>query len=254
MADITGKRIIITGAARGIGRATAVELAKLGACVGLSDLDESDLLDAVAECESVSDPFKQQHMAYTLDVSSFDGCDRFATAFVDKYKSIDHVFNCAGINPTKTGIESTTKEYWQKLIDVNLSGTFAMTRACVPHMKEGSSIVNMASTCGIYPTAELSAYCATKHAVVGFSKCLALELGPKGIRVNIVAPGTINTPSNVSVRAGAAEMESMSSTIALRRFGTASEVAKVVVFLFSSDSQYMNGSVVEINGGIGVAG
>ncbi|KAF4991920.1 hypothetical protein FDECE_13862 [Fusarium decemcellulare] len=124
MATFSGKNILITGAAGGIGRATAVELAKLGACVGLSDINEKDLVSALAECESVSASPDQQHMYYTLDVGDFDNCNRCVVAFVDKYKSIDHVFNCAGINPTKLTIDTISDEYWRKLIDVYGLGTW----------------------------------------------------------------------------------------------------------------------------------
>ena len=93
-------------------------------------------------------------------------------------------------------------------------------------------------------------YCATKYGVIGFSKCIALELGPKGIRTNVVAPGFIDTPTNNSVVAGPKAMEEAARSVAMRRMGTPEEVAEVVIFLFTEESRYMNGSVVEINGGL----
>lgn len=110
--------------------------------------------------------------------------------------------------------------------------------------------MNVASIAGLRPTAGMAVYCASKYGVIGFSKCMALELGPKGIRTNIVAPGSIDTPTNAGVVAGKAAIEAMEKQVACGRMGTPDEVADLVVFLFGDESRYMNGSVVEINGGL----
>lgn len=125
-----------------------------------------------------------------------------------------------------------------------------MTRACIPHLVSGSSFVNVSSISGIRPTAGFAIYCATKFGVIGFSKCIALELGSKGIRTNIVAPGYINTPSNASVVAGPEAVERDRQRISLGRVGSADEIADVVIFLMSEEARYMNGSVVEVTGGV----
>lgn len=138
------------------------------------------------------------------------------------------------------------------MVDTNLKSIFTMTRACTPHMQVGSSFVNVSSVCGLNPTKGLGVYCATKYAVIGFSKCIALETGRRGIRVNVICPGAIETPTNNSVREGAAKIQSTVESVGLARLGSPEEIADVVAFLFSDKSRYMNGSVVEIHGGMGM--
>lgn len=135
-------------------------------------------------------------------------------------------------------------------MNVNLKGMFNVTRAVIPHLKEGASFVNVASIAGLGGTAGFAVYCASKYGVIGFSKCIALELGSKGIRCNIIAPGYIDTPTNASVVAGKESVERSAKGVSMGRLGTPEEVADVVAFLFSEESRYMNGSVVEITGGI----
>lgn len=274
MAPFTDHVVVICGAGSGIGRATSIRLASAGANLALSDIDSEGLKttlelcqDAAADSASVSaspdnNPHseqqrqqqKQNHMTEIVDVRSTKSVDTFVASVVHRYNGrIDHVFNCAGINPTNLPTEDITDEYWSKLMDTNLKGTFAMTRAYIPHMRRGGSFVNVSSVCGLYPTAGFAVYCATKYGVIGFSKCMALELGEKGIRVNVVAPGIVETPTNVAFRAGPERVQELARDIGLKRTGTPDEVADVVVFLFSDGSRFMNGSVVEVDGGVGIA-
>lgn len=149
------------------------------------------------------------------------------------------MFNCAGVNPTRIPLEETTDEYFDKLMNTNMKGMYLITRACIPHLKSGASFVNVGSISGISPNAYTSIYNATKYAVVGFSKSMALELGPKGIRVNIVAPGYVNTPTNSSVVQGPQVMEESAKNNSLGRFAEPAEIADVVAFLFSEEAKYM---------------
>lgn len=160
------------------------------------------------------------------------------------------VFNCAGINPTSIPLEDTPDEYWDKLVNVNLKGVFNVTRAAIPHLKSGASFVNVSSISGIRGSAMQAVYCTTKFGLIGFSKSMALELGPKGIRVNCVAPGYIDTPTNAGIVKGGEAVERMRYGNALERLGTPEEVADVVAFLFGEGARYVNGSVVEIDGAI----
>lgn len=114
----------------------------------------------------------------------------------------------------------------------------------------GGSYVNVSSICGLHPVANQAIYCATKYGVIGFSKSMALELGPKGIRTNVVAPGYIDTPTNAGVVKGPEYVKRMEQGNSLGRLGTPEEVADVVAFLMSGEARYMNGSVVEIDGGL----
>jgi NAD(P)-dependent dehydrogenase (short-subunit alcohol dehydrogenase family) len=240
-----GKVVIITGAASGIGRATAIKLASLSASLALTDLNAASLEETSARCDG------SKTFTRTFDVASTEHSTQFITDAFHHFGRIDHVFNCAGVNPTSYALEDVSDEYWDKLVNTNLKGVFNVTRAAIPVLKSGASFVNVSSISGLHPTAGHAVYCATKYGVIGFSKCMALELGPKGIRVNVVAPGYINTPTNASVVAGPDAMERSSKGVAMGRMGSAEEVADVVAFLFSDESRYMNGSVVEVNGGIG---
>jgi NAD(P)-dependent dehydrogenase (short-subunit alcohol dehydrogenase family) len=184
------KIILLTGAGSGIGRATAIKLSSLGGTCALQDVNPSSLTETQTLCSTSS---KQEHLTAAFDVSSTDSVNRFVEEVMANYGKIDHVFNCAGINPTTLKTEEISDEYWNKIINVNLKGMFNVTRAVIPHLKSGASFVNVASVAGLGPTPGFAVYCASKYGVVGFSKCIALELGSKGIRCNIVAPGSIGS-------------------------------------------------------------
>lgn len=251
--DFTDKVILITGAGSGIGRATAIKAASWNATVVLSDINAAGLEKTRYECELASPPSAARNFLRVVDVSLSESCSSFIKSVIETYERIDHVFNCAGINPTPVATEEVSDGYWDKMVNTNLKGVFNITRACLPYMKSGSSFVNVSSVCGRYPFPEYAVYCATKYAVIGFSKSLALEVGPRGVRVNVIAPGTVVTPTNVSVRAGTEALDNAAQRVALRRAGTAEEIGNVVLFLFSDASRYMNGSVVDIDGGVGVS-
>jgi len=245
---LDGKVVLITGAASGIGRAAAIKLAKLGASLALTDINEAGL----NETAELSDPAPV--ITAELDVSNEAQCNLVVNETVQYFKRLDHVFNCAGINPTAYPILDLPQGYFDKLIDVNLKGTFNVTRAALPHLKEhaGCTFVNVSSILGQRPSKEMATYCATKYAIIGFSKSMALELGPKGIRVNVVAPGNIRTPTNASVLAGPEAVKASEAAASLGRMGVPEDVADVVAFLMTDEARYMNGSVVEINGGVNV--
>lgn len=243
-----GKVILITGAASGIGRAAAVKLAKLGASLALTDINEAGLLET-AELTSPADVITAE-----LDVSNMAHCELVVNETVQYFQRLDHVFNCAGINPTAYPLVDLPEGYFDKLMAVNVKGVFNVTKATIPHLKEhsGCSYVNASSILGMMPSKEMAVYCATKYAVIGFSKSMALELGPKGIRVNIIAPGNIDTPTNASVVAGTEAIKKSEAAVSWGRLGKPDEIADVVAFLMSEGAQYMNGSLVEINGGMPV--
>ncbi|KAK5129251.1 hypothetical protein LTR08_003716 [Meristemomyces frigidus] len=237
-----GKTCLITGAASGIGRATAQKMASLGASLSLSDINSDGLTETNALCGG-------GHFTEILDVSSSQACEAHIAATLASLGHIEFVFNCAGVNPTGYALTDTTDAYYDKLMNTNLRGTYNITRAVIPHLQAGAAIVNTSSVMGLTVAANYAIYCATKFAIVGFTKAMAMELGPKQVRVNAVAPGYINTPSNAGVVAGPATVAQQEKAIAMGRFGTAGEVADVIAFLFSDESRYMNGSIVEINGG-----
>ncbi|KAF2214680.1 hypothetical protein CERZMDRAFT_36253 [Cercospora zeae-maydis SCOH1-5] len=243
---------LITGAASGIGRATAIKMASHGARLALSDINQSGVEETQFLCQSPS-----SHSAETLDVSNSSAVTAyFQNVISGHFGRLDFVFNCAGVNPTAYPLTETTDAYWEKLVDTNLKGTYLISRAAVPWLERtsggavaGPAIVNVSSTMGIQVAPEYAIYCATKFGIVGFTKALALELGPQGIRVNAVAPGYIDTPTNAGVVAGPEAVGKQVEKVALGRMGTGEDVSDVVAFLFSNESRYMTGSVVEITGG-----
>ncbi|KAL1297643.1 hypothetical protein AAFC00_006200 [Neodothiora populina] len=253
-----GKVIFVTGAASGIGRATSIKLALQGATLYLTDINASALTETLSQCSSAHSSLS--HQTHVLDVGDSSACTEAIEACVAQLGRIDHVFNCAGINPTPYALEDTTDAYYDRLFNVNVRGMYAVTRAAIPHLERSASeskdrwgkpsFVNVSSISGIRPTASVAIYCATKTAIIGFSKSMALELGKKGVRVNILAPGFIDTPTNASVVAGEESIKRIEAKVSLGRMGTPDECADVVAFLMSDEARYMNGSVVEANGGM----
>ncbi|KAI0835525.1 3-oxoacyl-reductase [Hypoxylon sp. FL0890] len=243
---LAGKTVLITGAASGIGRGTAIKLHTLGAVLAITDVNEAGIAETLELCGG-SDT---KHHTCILDVSKAADVEKCVAEIVDKYGYIDHVFNCAGINPTSMPLTETTEAYFDKLVGVNLKGMYNVTKATIPHMTTpGGSYVNVSSISGWNPSLGTAIYCATKFGVIGFSKCMALELGPRGIRVNVVAPGYIDTPTNAGIAKGTTEARTnMEQGNALGRMGTPDDIASVVAFLMSDGARYMNGSVVEVDG------
>ena len=204
-------------------------MASLGATLSLCDINVAGLEETLRTCEKPND-----HYISVEDVSKHGVCKQFVDYTPTRFGSLDFVFNCAGVNPTAYPLVETTDEYWDKLVDTNLKGTYAITRAAIPHLSAGGSIVNVSSIMGVTAAPKYAIYCATKWAIVGFTKSMALELGGQGIRVNAVAPGYINTPTNAGVLAGADAVREQESRVAMGRMGTPGEVADVVAYLFRS--------------------
>lgn len=220
--------------------ATFKQLSSSNARVALCDIN----IDALSSLD-----LGPKHHIYKLDVTSPTGNAETVQSIIRDFGQIDHVFNCAGVNPTEHALTDTTDEYWSKIVDTNIKGTYLMTRAVIPHLKRGSSIVNVSSIAGSRAMAGWAIYNASKFGVVGFSKSMALELGPKGVRVNVVAPGHIHTPTNIAVKNGPEAIDKTAETSSLGRFGAAEEVAGVVLFLMSDAASYINGAVVDVDGG-----
>jgi len=218
-------------------------MASLGASVALCDIDVSSLEAVAAACPTPS-------LAQRVDVGSTEDVQVFVNAILANLGKIDYVFNCAGVNPTSIPLEETSDAYWDQLVNTNLKGVFLITRTVLPHLQRGASIVNVSSISGIRGSAMQSVYCTTKFGLIGMTKSLALELGPRGIRVNCVAPGYIDTPSNAGIVKGGEFVEKMRMGNALERLGTPEEVGDVVAFLFGEESRYVNGAVLEIDGGV----
>ena len=238
---------IITGGANGIGLATAKRFISEGAIVVVADLKRDQIDAAVAECTSAGGN------AYGLivDVTQRTSVNAMVAAVKQQSGRIDILVNNAGITKDARLVKMTEVEF-DAVIDVNLKGVFNCAQAVVPTMIEQGSgvILNASSIVGLYGNFGQTNYAATKFGVIGFTKTWFRELGPKGIRVNAVAPGFIAThildaiPENV--------MKQLEGRVSLGRLGRPEEVASVYAFLASDDASYINGAVLEVSGGMTV--
>ena len=242
------KVAIITGAANGIGFATAEKFINEGAITIICDINADQVKQAVTKLQA-STLNKDQVAGYVMNVTDRAGIDEVIKSVIEKYDRIDVLINNAGITKDARLI-NMTEEQFDAVIDVNLKGVFNCTQAVVPHMlKAGKgSIVSASSVVGLYGNFGQTNYAATKFGVIGLTMTWARELGPKGIRVNAVCPGFIET----SILASMPEdvLKGIKDRSWLRRLGTPEEIANVYAFLASDESSFINGIALEASGGI----
>ena len=246
-----GKTAIVTGASRGVGRATALRLAEGGANVVVNFLSNSgEAEETVRICE------EKGVLAIVAqgDVSDLVAAQNIARATLNKFGRIDLLVCNAGIWEGAP-IEEMSEEVWNKVLNTNLKSAWAMTKACVPAMKkqESGSIVMVSSTAGQRGEANYSNYAASKGGQISFTKALASELCPK-IRVNAVAPGWIETAMVRPVFEDEAYKQSVLNSIPLNRMATTDDVALSICFLLSDWSRHITGEIVNINGGTVLCG
>ncbi len=247
MRRFEGKRVIITGGARGIGKATVARFAAEGAAVVLTDRDrepaEATAREIAGETGSAVYPFVGDVSVKADDVATVE----FA---LEKMGGVDVLVNNAGVYYEEP-LEEITEERWDETLNVDLKGTFLMCQAVVTHFKENRSgiIVNMASTNGIAGEIYYTHYNAAKGGVVLLTKTLAIELGPFNIRVNCVCPGYILTESVMAMDLDEFRQEYIDNKIPLRRVGQPEEVASVIAFLASDDAAFVHGESILIDGG-----
>lgn len=244
---LTQKVSIITGAAQGIGLATALKFAQEGAIVVVCDVKPSAVEAAVQQCQATG----ATAMGLVVDVTQREMVDGMVKAVLEKFGRIDVLVNNAGITQDAR-LQKMTLEQFDKVIDVNLRGVFHCAQAVADSMvAQGSGVIlNASSVVGIYGNYGQTNYAATKFGVIGFTKTWARELGPKGIRVNAVAPGFIATPILGSIPEKM--MEDMVQRIPLKRMGKPEDIANVYAFLASDEAAYVNGAVIEVSGGLTV--
>ena len=241
-----GKVALITGATRGIGKQIAIKLAKEGYDIAINYRKENEeLANTKAEIEKNN----VKCLAVQGDVSNFDDTKRFVDEVINEFGTIDVLVNNAGITKDML-ILRMQKEDFESVINVNLTGTFNVTKNVVPYMmkKRNGRIINISSVVGISGNAGQTNYSASKARITGFTKSLAKEVASRNILVNAVAPGFIETDMT-SVLKDDVKAE-IAKNIPLRRMGTADDVANVVKFLASEDSSYITGQVIQVDGGM----
>jgi len=247
--DLKNKVAIITGARRGMGKADAILLAQEGAKVVVSDISLED-------CQKVVDEIKKnggEAMAFQCDVSKQKEVEKMVAETIKKFGRIDILVNNAGILQFKPFVD-ISEEDWDKIIDINLKGYFNCARIAAKEMIKQKSgvIVNIASIVmgqvGI-GMPNIVHYCASKGGIVAMTQALAIELAPYNIRVNVIAPGAIDTPmAQLSSLDEKARVENL-SRIPLKRFGRPEDIANAVLFLASEKSSYITGTVLVVDGG-----
>ncbi len=242
--NFNGKTALITGAGRGIGKTIAVKLAKFGANIALADMNPiSD--DVLKEIEEAG----KRCLAYKLDVTDFDAVDSVVKKIIDKTGGIHILVNNAGI--TQDNLFMRMKpEQWLQVIDVNLNGVFHVTKSVIRTMVKQHSgrIINISSVVGFSGNPGQVNYSSTKSGLVGFTKSLSREVGTRGITVNAVAPGFINTAMTHALNES--QQQAILSQIPLGRMGEADDIANAVAFLASEEASYITGTVLHVNGGM----
>ncbi|MFF2910090.1 SDR family NAD(P)-dependent oxidoreductase [Paenibacillus sp. NPDC057934] len=252
--EFKGKTAIITGGGTGIGRATALRLAELGANVVIASRSEEDGLATVRE---ITEELGGSAAFIQTDVSKEEQIISLVNQTIERFGSIDYMYNNSAITGDNELLEDYKTETFDRVFDVNVRGQQLLMKYAVPHMKPGSAIVNCASLHGTIAMAGDVAYSASKHAVIGLGKSAAAELAAKGIRVNIVAPGPV--PTKMMRRYEELltdDVDALEQAIAqlpvLKRYGTPEEVANAVVFLLSDMASYIVGHVLMVDGGCSI--
>jgi NAD(P)-dependent dehydrogenase (short-subunit alcohol dehydrogenase family) len=245
MGQFDGRLAIVTGAGSGLGRATAIQLAAEGASVACLDI----VTDAV---EKTAVEIGGKARAFTADVSDPKSVRAAVDGAAKDLGRPELVFNCAGIGRFSHS-EETPFEEWQKIIGVNLTGTFLVSQAALPHLLDGGgSIVNIASNAGLMGQPYSAAYCASKGGVVNLTRALADEFLKRGVRVNAIAPGGIETPLQN-------EFTKMPEGVSWKEFrkvisplgnSQPEEIANIAIFVASDACRYMTGSIVSVDGGL----
>jgi len=244
---LKGKVAVITGAAQGIGYATARKFLDEGATVALVDLSPDALHAARAGLKVNGEVIE----SFAVDVTRRDQLDEMVARLRSRFGRIDILVNNAGITQDAR-IQNMTDEQFDRVIDVNLKGTYNSCKAVLaPMLEQGSGVIlNASSVVGIYGNFGQTNYAASKFGVIGFVKTWARELGPKGIRCNAVCPGFIATHILESIPQRV--LAQLTERVPLRRLGRPEEVANVYAFLASDEASYINGAVIEVAGGLTV--
>jgi len=245
MALLDGKTALVTGGARGIGKAIVLELAGRGADIVVSDIDEP----AAQETASLVQGMGRRSLAMKADVSRDQDVDALVRASVEAFGRVDILVNNAGITRDNLLMRMSEQE-WDMVLSVNLKGAFLCTRHVVRGMMKQRSgkIINMASVVGVMGNAGQANYAASKAGLIGFTKSAAKELASRNIQVNAVAPGFIET--DMTGKLPEEVKQNYMTGIPARRFGTTQDVAGVVLFLSSPASDYVTGQVIHVDGGL----
>jgi NAD(P)-dependent dehydrogenase (short-subunit alcohol dehydrogenase family) len=248
MPNLTGKVALITGAASGIGAASALAFAAAGARVAACD---RDLAGAEATAKLIAEAGGEA-IAVAVDVTDADQTQAMVVRVVEAFGRLDCAHNNAGITGATAPLDKYAVSEWDKVVAVNLTGVFLCLRAEVPAMKSGGggAVVNTASFSGLVAVPRIPAYVASKHGVVGLTKAAAVEFGRTGVRVNAVCPGSTRTPMVDGFTGGDPRIEeAMAAVSPMQRLADPEEIARTVVWLCSDEASFVNGHSLAVDGG-----
>lgn len=245
--DFTGRKVLITGASKGIGAASARLFGKAGAIVGVHY--NSDREGAEQTAASITTGCGRA-ILLRGDVSREEDCIRIVHEYVEKAAGIDVLVNNAGKLLVRGPFDECDVTTFEETLRTNVTSAFMCTRVAAPYLREAgdASVVLLGSVATRWGPTGVTAYAAAKSALNGMCMCLARELGPDGIRVNVVSPGVIDTPFHA--KTPPERLKQLTDMIILKRLGTAEEVARVILFLASQAASYITGECIEVNGGM----
>jgi 3-oxoacyl-[acyl-carrier protein] reductase len=245
LSDLGGKCAIVTGGARGIGRAIVLKLAGMGADVAVVDLLEAEAQETAGKVEALG----RKSVAVRCDISSAEDAKQMFETVKESLGGVHILVNNAGITRDNLMLRMSDSD-WESVIKVNLTGTFNCCRVAAKHFirQRSGRIVNLASVVGIMGNAGQVNYSSSKAGIIGLTKSVAKELAPRNVTVNAIAPGYIETEMTGKLPEEA--RSSFMSAIPLGRFGSVDDVANVVAFLVSDDANYITGQVIKVDGGM----
>lgn len=241
---LKGKIALVTGAARGIGKAIALKYVQAGADLAITDIKDDDNL---RNTEKELSEYGTKVKAYVSDAANFDAATKLAEDVIKDFGQIDILINNAGITRDNL-LMRMTEEHWDMVMNVNLKSVFNMTKACMRQMmkQRNGSIINLSSVVGVSGNAGQANYAASKSGIIGFTKSVAQELGSRNIRANAIAPGFIETEMTAKLPEDV--KKSWSEQIPLKRAGKPEEVGDVAVFLGSDMSSFVSGQTLQVCG------